>query len=183
MRAAMARATRKAARASGGRPVPAENLHVTLAFLGSVAERQLPRLAQVAAAASALATAQPPQLARAEAALGLAFDQLDYWHAAELLCAVPAAPPARTASLAHSLQELLTAAGLAPDGGSSGSVGTNRARSFRPHVTLARKVHRPPRMREMRPVIWTFADFVLVDSKTLPEGPVYTVLERFSIAR
>ena len=50
---------------------------------------------------------------------------------------------------------------------------------FRPHVTLARKVYRPPRVMEIDPVTWSLADFVLVDSKTLPEGSVYTVLERF----
>lgn len=50
MRQAMAQATRKAASASGGHPVPAENLHVTLAFLGPVPERRLARLGEIARA-------------------------------------------------------------------------------------------------------------------------------------
>lgn len=55
--------------------------------------------------------------------------------------------------------------------------------AFRPHVTLARKVYRSARTIELQPVTWSFTDFVLVDSKTLPEGAVYTVLERFPLGR
>jgi RNA 2',3'-cyclic 3'-phosphodiesterase len=179
MRRAMADATCEAARASGGRPVPAANLHVTLAFLGAVPERQLPALAE-AAAGSAAVPAAAGAAARGEP-LELAFDHLELWRAAQLLCAAPAAPPMPCAALAGRLQARLAERGFAPDLKSSGPVGPGTTRPFRPHVTLARKVQRPLRAMEMDPVSWRFADFVLVDSKTLPEGPVYSVLERFPL--
>jgi 2'-5' RNA ligase len=169
MREAMAQATREAARASGGRLVPAANLHVTLAFLGSVPERRLTELAEIARGAAS------------GGSLELAFDHLEYWRAAQLLCALPTEAPAPVAALARRLQDALAASGFAPDLKSSWSVEVNITRPFRPHVTLARKVQRPSRVTEMEPVTWIFADFVLVDSKTLPEGSVYTVLERFPL--
>ncbi|HEY1891686.1 MAG TPA: ankyrin repeat domain-containing protein [Steroidobacteraceae bacterium] len=76
MRDAMVRATRKAAPAAG-RPVPASNLHVTLAFLGSVPERRLGELREVARASAASPGGR----------LELTFDHLEYWRAARLLCA------------------------------------------------------------------------------------------------
>jgi RNA 2',3'-cyclic 3'-phosphodiesterase len=160
MREAMVHATGEAARASGGRPVPAANLHVTLAFLGSVPERRLGELAEIARGAAA------------GGGLEIAFDHVEYWRAAQLLCALPVEAPAPVTALARRLQDVFAASGFAPD-----------LKPFRPHVTLARKVYRTPRGLEMEPVSWRFANFVLVDSKTLPEGSVYTVLERFSFAK
>ena len=201
MRQAMAQATRKAARASGGRPVPAHNLHVTLAFLGSVAERRLAELAGVARAAAlgwdfaSVGSPGGPQNPAGESAapsesadssgcrLEIVFDRLEYWRAAHLLCALPTEPLAAVAGLAQRLQDRLAASGFAPDLKSSWSVELDITRQFRPHVTLARKVHRPPRVMEMQPITWRFTDFVLVDSRTLPDGSVYTVLERFSFTR
>src|SRR5579883_616458 len=52
MREAMVQAIREPVRASGGRPVHAGNLHVTLAFLGAVPERRLTELAEAARAAA-----------------------------------------------------------------------------------------------------------------------------------
>ena len=160
MRQAMTQATRKAARASGGRPVRAQNLHVTLAFLGSVREERLAELAEIARQAAA-------------ARLGgeaLAFDRLEYWRAAQLLCALPAEPPAWTAELARRLQDLLASRGFAPD-----------LKPFRPHVTVVRKVARPGRIAGMQPVRWTFTEIALVESRTLAEGPVYSVIESFAL--
>lgn len=170
MRAAMARATCSAAQ-SAGRPVSAANLHVTLAFLGSVPERRLGELGAIGRACAAASAER----------LDLAFDRLEYWRAAQLLCALPADLPAPLAALARSLQVALAARGFASDGRSSGSVEADIIRQFRPHVTLARKVYRSPRNFEMQPVTWTFTDLVLVDSKTAPRGAVYSVLERFSL--
>lgn len=171
MRAAMAHATRKAGLAAG-RPVPAANLHVTLVFLGSVPERRLAELGAIARASGAASAER----------LELAFDHLEYWRAAQLLCALPAECPAPMAALARNLQDRLAACGFAPDLKGSLSVGVSVPRQFRPHVTVARKVHRPPGVMEMQPVIWGFGDLVLVESKTLPEGSVYTVLETIRLS-
>ncbi|MGH8319361.1 MAG: RNA 2',3'-cyclic phosphodiesterase [Steroidobacteraceae bacterium] len=170
MRQAMAHATRKAARASGGRPVPAQNLHVTLAFLGSVAERRRSELAAVARSAAetlgaAFAAADSP-----ERRLELAFERLEHWRAAQLLCALPAEPSAPAAALARRLQALLAERGFAPD-----------LKPFRPHVTVVRKVSHPGRIASMPPVVWRFTELALIESRTLPEGALYSVVESFAL--
>ena len=191
MREAMAHAVRKSGRTSGGRPVPAANLHVTLAFLGSVPERRLAELAEIArAATSAPASAsagmpasagvpRSPPTAAGESAelpeegLELTFDHLEHWRAAQLLCALPAEPPAPTAPtvvLALRLQDQLTARGFAPD-----------LKPFRPHVTVVRKVSQPGRMEKMHPVVWSFTELALIESRTLPEGPLYSVVEAYPL--
>ena len=170
MREAMAQATRKAARASGGRPVPMANLHVTLAFLGSVPERRRPELAEVVRR-----VAQTPSSALASASslrgtLELVFDHLEHWRAAHVLCASPAEPPAPVAALARDLQDRLIASGFAPD-----------LKPFRPHVTVVRKVLRPGPLGKMHPVVWRFGELALVESRTLPEGALYSVVESYSL--
>lgn len=170
MRQAMTDATRKAVRASGGRPVTAGNLHVTLAFLGAVPERRLPELAEVA---RGTAESSRPALAGAdspERPLELAFDRLEYWRAAHLLCATSAEPPAPVAALARKLQELLVGRRFVPD-----------LKPFRPHVTMARKVVRQGSVDQIDPVIWRFTELALVESRTRPEGALYGVVESYAL--
>lgn len=178
----MAQVTEDAVRASGGRPVPAENLHVTLAFLGSVPERRLARLAAIARRVAAMPLsyeeASPVSAGRG---IALVFEHLEYWRAAHVLCAAPARPPAPVAALARRLQERLTEGAFVPDQKTSEPAGINIAKPFRPHVTLARKALRPPRSMEMAAVTWSSMEFVLVDSKTHPEGAAYRVLESFTV--
>jgi RNA 2',3'-cyclic 3'-phosphodiesterase len=161
MRKAMAGATAEAARASGGRPVPGGNLHVTLAFLGSVAERRLPELAAAARAAAPGAAGE---------ALEIAFDHLEHWRAAQLLCALPPGPSAPLAALAARLQARLAEHGFTPD-----------LKPFRPHVTVARKVARPGPAGGMPRVTWRFAQLALLESRTLPAGPLYSVIESYPL--
>jgi len=171
MRAAMVQATRKAARSGGARPVPSENLHVTLAFLGSVREERLAELVGIArqAAASCLGGA-------------LAFEHLEYWRAAQLLCALPIELPAWLAALARALQDLLARRGFAPD-----------LKPFRPHVTVARKVSRPGSITSMPLVAWSFTEIALIESRTRAprhlesraglseQSPLYSVVESFPL--
>jgi RNA 2',3'-cyclic 3'-phosphodiesterase len=157
MREAMVHATQEAVRA-GGRPVPASNLHVTLAFLGSVPERRLRELGGIASG-SALG-----------ADLELTFDHLEYWRTAQLLCAVPEKAPSPIAVLARGLQEALTAGGFAPD-----------LKPFRPHVTVVRKVSQPVRIAEIDPVVWTFTELALVESRPLAAGALYSVVESYPL--
>ncbi|MGH8327142.1 MAG: RNA 2',3'-cyclic phosphodiesterase, partial [Steroidobacteraceae bacterium] len=150
MRRAMIEATRDVVQARrgsdpacGGRPVPAASLHVTLAFLGAVPQRRLQALAQVAqTVAETLRSTRAGEDAPG-CPLELTFDHLEHWPAARLLCALPAAPPARTVALARSLQARLTASGFAPD-----------LKPFRPHVTVVRKVSCPSPLTKMSPVAW-----------------------------
>jgi RNA 2',3'-cyclic 3'-phosphodiesterase len=176
MRRAMVQAVRKAARARpgsdpgcGGRAVPADNLHVTLAFLGSVAERRLPELATAArGAAEILRSLGGANLPKDP--LELVFDRLEYWRAAHLLCALPTESPARVGDLARMLQDALTARGFAPD-----------VKPFRPHVTVVRKVVRPGPVDKMQPVVWRFTELALIESRTLPEGALYGVVESYRL--
>ena len=182
MRQALAQATHEAARASGGRPVPANNLHVTLAFLGSVPERRLAQLTALARRAAVPASCDEASPACDAPGVELVFERLEYWRAAHLLCAVPARAPARVAALARSLQERLTEGGFAPDLLKTAQpAGSNIAKPFRPHVTLARKALRPPRSMEMAAVTWSFVEVALVESKTHPEGAEYRVLESLTM--
>jgi 2'-5' RNA ligase len=163
MREAMAQAIRRAAPASGGKPVPADNLHVTLAFLGSMAERRLPELRNVAREAAE----------GVGEALELSFDHLEHWRAAHIICASPAEPPMPVVALARKLQDLLVGRGFTPD-----------LKPFRPHVTVVRKVARPGPMSPLgkaSPAVWRFTELALIESRTLPEGALYSVVESYAL--
>ncbi len=175
VRTAIAHAVHKAARGSGGRPVPTDKLHATLLFLGSIPESRLPDLvaigARVASAEEVAAPvgASPPHLI---------FDRIEFWTKSHVLVATTsdaarsAAMPAQ--ALANTLAVLLAreaiAAGFAPD-----------SKPFRAHITVARKVVRFSRALVMRPVTWDIDRFVLVESETRPEGSLYRVIETFSL--
>jgi 2'-5' RNA ligase len=164
-RAALAHATAKAVRHSGGRPVPAANLHVTLAFLGAVQERRIGELRQLAESqAAAFTRAQP---------ITLRFDHFDYFRRAQVVCALAAAEDsAAVQPLASALQDASAAAGFNPD-----------LKPFRAHVTVARKVTHATVPAALRPVVWEFSAFALVSSRTEAAGPVYSVVESYPLVK
>lgn len=162
MRASLTHATHKAARACGGRPVPVHNLHVTLLFLGSIPESRIPGLVTIA-----------DRVAHDSSPVHLVFDRIEFWEKAHVLVATPSAPPAVATRLAEILLQETLREGFAPD----------LKAPFRPHVTLARKVQHPPRFVTMAPVPWRCTGFVLMESRTLAEGPVYTVLHEIPLGR
>lgn len=69
-------------------------------------------------------------------------------------------------SLARTLRHRPAPSGFASD-----------LKPFRPHVTVVRKVSRLGRIDKMHPVVWTFTEFALIESRTLPEGVSYSVVE------
>ena len=165
-RTALVHATRQAVRACGGRPVPPQNLHVTLCFLGSVPGA---RVAELGALARRVAADLSPR-----APVVLDFGRIEHWARPQLLCAsAPAAmQPATPAAqgLARALGDAAAAVGFAPD-----------LKPFRAHVTLARKVMRAQSGAPIRPVRWQFDALALVESRTLPTGPLYSVVESYSL--
>ena len=165
-RAALVHAAARIVRHCGGRPVPEENLHVTLAFLGSVPE---PRVEELSAIGRRAAAAFPADALPVTVSL----ETLEHWARAQVLSVLERkdesqAAAAGAAALAQSLSAGTLAAGFSPD-----------LKPFRVHVTVARKVARPPRSCEMRRVVWSFDEFALVESRTLEKGPVYSVVESY----
>ena len=181
----LAETARDVVLAAGGRPVPPENFHVTLAFLGSVPQARIPQVEAIAREVASEVAGTPVELT---------FDAIEYWKRPKLICATgrtaanagiaSGAAPGASASagaLAGALESHLTPAGLMPDLKSSSSVGGRPIEEFRPHVTLARKLAHPIHRMGIQPVLWTFTDFALVDSRTERNGSVYTVLQTFPL--
>ncbi len=163
-RRALLAAAAAAISASGGRAVPEENLHVTLAFLGQVPPA---RTSELAALTHRVAAGG----AQGVAPLALRFESLAYWHEPQILCALSAAA-APVAALAAALQREAGAAGFFPD-----------LKPFRAHVTVARKVMRAAAGTVLPSVQWTCAQFALVESRTAATGAVYSVLETYLLGK
>jgi RNA 2',3'-cyclic 3'-phosphodiesterase len=145
-----------------GRAVLPENLHVTLAFLGSVPERRLEEV--VAIGAQVADEDRVP-------AFEVVFDRVEYWRKPGILCATASAAPPEAITLAADLKSQLTAAGFAPD-----------PKPFRAHVTLARKVTaRPGQLVNPREIRWPMAEFSLVESQTHTKGSVYSVVRSYRL--
>jgi RNA 2',3'-cyclic 3'-phosphodiesterase len=163
-REALAHATAKAVRHSGGRAVPPANFHVTLAFLGSVLQRRVPEVKRLGTRAAADCPQQRP--------LELRFESLAHWPRQQILCAMAAEENPVASVLAAALKDAAAAAGFTPD-----------LKPFRTHVTLARKVSHAPRECTLREILWRFESFALIDSRTDSEGPVYSVLESYPLVK
>jgi RNA 2',3'-cyclic 3'-phosphodiesterase len=163
-RAALLDAVRELVGASGGRPVPPANLHVTLAFLGAVPAARVPDLSAIA---SRVAAAFP----RDSLPLVLTLQDVAHWAHSQVL-AIPAREEPGLAPGAQALARMLcheaAGAGFDPD-----------LKPFRAHVTVARKVARALHASAMRPVAWSFAAFALIESRTLASGAAYSVVESF----
>ena len=157
-REALAHATRKAVRHCGGRPVPRDNLHATVAFLGSVPETAL--VAVLAAGSAA---------AGESAAFALRVEAIDFWPKPQVLVATTGTPP-QAEALAGRLWRAVEPLGIPRD-----------PRPLRIHVTLARKVRKPAPGPGMHPVDWTVAALALVESVTDPAGARYTPLAQWPL--
>ncbi|MDE2023083.1 MAG: RNA 2',3'-cyclic phosphodiesterase [Gammaproteobacteria bacterium] len=144
--------TRHAVRASGGKPVPAENFHITLAFLGHLdADR----------AAAARAAAETTQ----GESFDLVLDRPGFWPDARVVWLAPTSVPEAGSRFSADLRHALRTRGVAVD-----------LRPFLPHVTLARKVSKPGNPGTVRPIRWPVREFVLVHSLAARHGSEYRPL-------
>lgn len=131
------------------KPVPAENLHITLAFAGPVTA---PVRDCLEAAAGEIHAAP----------FELTLDHVGHWPRPHILWLGPTHTPAGLWLLVESLNRAFEACGL-----------QREARPFQAHVTLARKVGRAPPLAMPAPVAWSISDFSLVESVTGARGAYY----------
>jgi RNA 2',3'-cyclic 3'-phosphodiesterase len=174
LRSAFAEATHEIARSVGGRLVSGRNLHVTLLFLGSVAEDRLTELEALAAEVAGTNVASTSELL---------FNRIEHWKRPRVLVATasPSAGVAVAGALAAKLLEVSLGAGFTPDLKTLGLTGDSLPAPFRPHVTLARKVPHPIPAVDIDPLRWGFTGFALVRSHRGPEGSDYSVMATFPL--
>jgi 2'-5' RNA ligase len=135
------------------------DLHVTLAFLGTLAPDG--QAAALEAAQQAAGAAPLPEVT---------LDHLECWDDARVFCATAASPLPGMTAFVERLLEGLAARGLATE-----------SKPHRTHVTLARlgKGHRVPDRPLSPPVTWRPAGIVLLASSPIPgPGARYHVLNR-----
>ena len=146
VRAALAAWTRELRTLCGGRAPHPQDLHLTLAFLGSV---EADRIGAIERAAEEVA----PRAAT------LILDQPGYWKHNRIVWAGASAPPPALESLVQELRGALVRSGVAFD-----------AKRFVSHVTLLRDARPPPSLPAVEPVRWEVEGFVLAGSSPRPGG-------------
>ena len=104
-----------------GKPVPADNFHLTLLFLGAV---PLAQINEVCQAASKVRT--PGE------ALRISLDRLQVWHRPGVLSLAPEQAPQALLRLVYALEQAMLPFGF-----------EETPREFRPHLTLARDNRAP----------------------------------------
>ena len=105
----------------GGRPVPVENFHLTLMFLGEVGASQLPAVLDTAARLRPLA--QPVRLV---------LNQVEAWRRSQALVLTAKDVPSAFLHWVYALQQAMLPLGFEAD-----------SRNFRPHLTLMRDYREP----------------------------------------
>ena len=108
------------------------------------------------------------------AAPRLVFDRIEFWNKPHVLVATTSVSSDAGHLLATAvvgiLQRETSRAGFTPD-----------FKPFRAHVTVARKVARLSHALRMQEVQWPITDLALVESVTLAEGPLYSVLDSWAL--
>ena len=155
----------EAARSFGGRATRIDTIHLTLAFLGNVAEARLPELSMAAASVRV-------------APFAININQLGFWLHNHLLWAGCQAPSAPLNLLYSQLCKALAQAGFRVGG---------EGRDFAPHVTLVRRVAEASAPSERHPLpsiegfAWRNERFVLVRSTLSAQGSSYQIIDEFPL--
>jgi len=135
--------------ACGGRPVPPQNLHLTLAFLGTVED------------VDAVERAAGETVPRAATVL---LDYPGFWKSNRIVWAGASTPAAEVEGLVQDLRGALSRHGVRFD-----------PKPFATHVTLLREAREPRAMPTLAPTRWDVDGFVLVRSQLQPGASRYEI--------
>ena len=152
-----------------GRKVRAENIHLTLVFLGEVSVDRLDALCLAAGEAQSTGLR----------AFDFAVEEIRYWKHNRIAWAGTRKIPQELLDLVNALQNSLAAAGFSFD-----------QQAYVPHITLVRKAwcHAPSTALRTGlpdlagPIAWRAREWVLVKSEQTSDGSVYTPIGRWTLA-
>ncbi len=141
---------------AGGQPVPPDNFHITLRYLGWLSSAERRCAGQVAGNIRA-------------SAFQLVLNRTGYWSGSRVAWLGADNWPAALLDLNEQVQKGLEQCGLEPE-----------SRPYQPHLTYLRKAAVPPGPSAgYVPVTWWVDSFVLVHSVTVPGGVRYEVVDRW----
>lgn len=139
------------------RPIQSANLHITLAFLGDMTQRQT----QQAQCVAAIVNAQ---------SFDLILDHYGHFARPRVLFAAATVIPAAALDLHHQLKHALIDHQLPVE-----------QRPWAPHVSLYRKVRQAPQLIQPAVVSWPVRHFALIESVFDPAGVQYRELQRWPL--
>ena len=142
---------------SGGRLLTIENLHLTLAFIGSVDSEQQQCMERVAGQIDT-------------SPFSITLTEQGYWPKPKVAWLAPKHIPDGLVQLARDLSVNLQSCGYQAE-----------QRQYQPHVTLLRKATHPLQDTLVTDIQWSVDSFVLVESITYPEGVEYHVLNEWPL--
>ncbi|HVO88035.1 MAG TPA: RNA 2',3'-cyclic phosphodiesterase [Casimicrobiaceae bacterium] len=142
-----------------GRPVPAHNVHATLAFLGHVDAQRAPGLLMLGGRT-------------AGESFALSLNRVGWFRQARVAWIAPHAVPLQLTHLQADLERLLGSAGFALD-----------PRPFNPHLTLARHCARGIERNAVDAIDWTVEHFALMQSLSTQDGVRYEALATWPLRR
>jgi 2'-5' RNA ligase len=137
--------------------VPQHNWHLTLAFLGNIAQSQYD---------CALAQAAQVQGESFE----LVFDTFGFWSRPQVVWLGCSTVPAPLQTLVEQLNMQLVPCAYKPE-----------HRPYAPHLTLLRKASHGMKQKDVEPVRWRVNNFVLVESVTDRKGSIYQVVQHWPL--
>jgi 2'-5' RNA ligase len=143
-----------------GRRIKAEDIHLTLVFVGNVDNRGLEALYN-AADGIGKGDTRPFELA---------IQQIGYWKHSRIAYVAPREIPSALEELVSLLRQAIECAGFSLE-----------QRAYRPHITLIRDAACRALPGSMEPVIWRVREWLLVKSEQTREGAVYSPVGRWML--
>lgn len=144
-----------------GRKTKAENIHLTLVFVGEVGASKL----------ETLCLAADRIKDSGASAFDFAVEEIRYWKRNRILYAATGGIPPKLIDLVSALENALSTAGF-----------TLEQRAYKPHITLMRDASCQTLPELAEPIAWQVREWMLVKSEQTSSGPVYTPIRRWPLA-
>lgn len=143
-----------------GRRIKAENIHLTLVFVGNVDKSGLEALCRAAEGIAKLP----------KRSFELVIQEIGCWKHNRIAYVAPREIPAALKELVGLLQKAIESVGFSTE-----------ERAYKPHVTLMRDATCAGLSPRIEPVVWEVREWLLVKSEQTREGVLYSPVARWKL--